>query len=1203
MPIRVNCPSCKTPHNLADDKAGRKVRCRKCEKVISVPAARKARRDDDEAIQERRTVKVKAKAAARRRDDDDDDEDDDEERRPVPRKKAAAGGGSMTLVLVGGIAVVLLMCLGGVGAIGGYFALRKPPEERQAKADEPRPNNNPGPGGNPGKKDFEVPKEKIDPEALKPLPAELPPNLVPRIKQATVYLKVTMPGGQEAEGSGFFAMEQGVVVTNAHVLGMLRPNSPMPAKVLVTVNSGQGNKVQMPGDVIGVDRNSDLAVVRVNQPNLPPPLMLESVHTLIETQKVYIIGFPFGSQLGEEVTVNSAAVSSFRKDPQTGELDRIQVDKGMDPGNSGGPVVNAGGRVVGVSVAGIRGSNINFAVPGEKVRAMLDGQISDTKHGEAFVHAAGPRLPVKYTCLDPFNRIREIRVEVWTGPPGPPRPGSLQKPQSLPGDSQRQTHVVNYQAGVGTCDVPLLRTGANDVCWIQPVIINGKGMAWGPAQATPLNLAPLERVAADLTVNLNAQKERFSSVTSVFTVTSKFGKLKRTASTRTITELYEVLSPENYRGKPVARIKTAYGMLGIEFTIDGKKLKDPDVNRGINIVRTMPPTCLIYDNNSIALFTTVFLAKKNPMRDLVEDLNNLVQNPLEATTVQMPNRIVQPTENFPAKASMMLRDEGKNIFVDLMLTCTYQGKRMRDGREEAVLTVTGNLEGRNEFRGKIDGAITGKITFDMTGRFLSTVNLRITSESDFDTELGRVTKLREQEIDVIRVPGNPKNLALAPEKGPGPGPGPGLVKGKVVYSQNSFLAANDPIDPAAKGVQARMKAFPVKLEAGKTYAISMNSTAFDTFLRLENPKGMQVAEDDDSGGDLNARIIYRSTVSGVFRIICTSFKANSVGPFQLIVQELDGGGGPGPGPGPAAEPGKIVGGGFDPTFRDEAPPGSLLVGFEIGLGKFVNNDIIKAIRPIYRDAKGAESMGKQYGKDWSRPVTIKAKPGYAVGALNINAGLTVDGFSATYMKINGPQLDPNDSYASEYIGGKGGGPSLLTGGGSPIAGIIGKANQNDCTGLGILLKDAGGAKKTAFQQPAKSAAPTNYLKIVSSPGEFIGAGQSYEYPGGKFASVKNARGVQVSADGWSLLIGAPNGQFLMVGEYTDAKRWVFSGASPGLEFSGKGRGANQINGEFVVWELEVDGNQIVRCAIDFVQRSDNRTAPLTGSLRINSNFQ
>jgi hypothetical protein len=168
-------------------------------------------------------------------------------------------------------------------------------------------------------------------------------------------------------------------------------------------------------------------------------------------------------------------------------------------------------------------------------------------------------------------------------------------------------------------------------------------------------------------------------------------------------------------------------------------------------------------------------------------------------------------------------------------------------------------------------------------------------------------------------------------------------------------------------------------------------------------------------------------------------------------------------------------------------------------------------------------------------------------------------------------------------------------GGPPPGGLPpGKANTFDGMAKG-------------FDKPAKSAVPTSYLKIVSSPGDYIGQGKSYQYAGGELTVQKAPRGIRVTVGGmkviWRLDIGAPKGQFLQVGEYRDAKRHAFSGTSPGLDFYGMGRGSNQLAGEFVVWELEVQGGQITRLAIDFVQRSEGKGPPLTGKLRFNSTLE
>jgi hypothetical protein len=100
-------------------------------------------------------------------------------------------------------------------------------------------------------------------------------------------------------------------------------------------------------------------------------------------------------------------------------------------------------------------------------------------------------------------------------------------------------------------------------------------------------------------------------------------------------------------------------------------------------------------------------------------------------------------------------------------------------------------------------------------------------------------------------------------------------------SIDSALTNSDPVDRVRKQF---CKTFDVKMLAGKAYSIDMTSTKIDSYLRLEDTAGRQLAEDDDSGGNLNARILFRPSQDGVYRIISTTF-ARAIGDFTLKVKE------------------------------------------------------------------------------------------------------------------------------------------------------------------------------------------------------------------------------------------------------------------------------------------------------------------------------
>ena len=210
-----------------------------------------------------------------------------------------------------------------------------------------------------------------------------------------------------------------------------------------------------------------------------------------------------------------------------------------------------------------------------------------------------------------FRSIRELKVEVWTGPNGPPRPHAFKQPAAQAGDGPRQVHAVAYRDGVGNVEVPLPAIGPGQVCWVQPVLTTAKGVHWGPAQATPPDLAPLERRPANLKVSLTAQKERTTRMNSDVTVALQFGKKKTVLVEATRAELLEVLLLEQKAGRNVARIRTAYADLDINVNKDGRNVVIPDHQRGLGVVRTMPPIFMIDEANATASYVTVSLDRKS----------------------------------------------------------------------------------------------------------------------------------------------------------------------------------------------------------------------------------------------------------------------------------------------------------------------------------------------------------------------------------------------------------------------------------------------------------------------------------------------------------------------------------------------------------------------------------------------------------------
>jgi DNA-binding beta-propeller fold protein YncE/DNA-directed RNA polymerase subunit RPC12/RpoP len=103
---------------------------------------------------------------------------------------------------------------------------------------------------------------------------------------------------------------------------------------------------------------------------------------------------------------------------------------------------------------------------------------------------------------------------------------------------------------------------------------------------------------------------------------------------------------------------------------------------------------------------------------------------------------------------------------------------------------------------------------------------------------------------------------------------------KGFFKTQGQLDASDFLDPELKYLR---KVYVAELQAGRKYTIDLVSKDFDSFLRLEDPRGKELARDDDSGGYPDARIVYTPLESGLFRVICTNL--GGTGKFTLTIRE------------------------------------------------------------------------------------------------------------------------------------------------------------------------------------------------------------------------------------------------------------------------------------------------------------------------------
>lgn len=193
-------------------------------------------------------------------------------------------------------------------------------------------------------------------------------EVIERCKAATVLIDV--PGF--GTGSGFCIRDNGLFLSNAHVV----EDVGVGGKVRLVLNSGEANEQVLSGRVLKLDAETDLALIQASEAKGLTALRLRPSSGVRETLPVTVFGYPFGRFLSRDergnpsISVNTGKVSALRK--AKGKLEAIQIDAAVNPGNSGGPVVDDQGRVIGVVVSGVfLASGVSFAIPSDVASAFL----------------------------------------------------------------------------------------------------------------------------------------------------------------------------------------------------------------------------------------------------------------------------------------------------------------------------------------------------------------------------------------------------------------------------------------------------------------------------------------------------------------------------------------------------------------------------------------------------------------------------------------------------------------------------------------------------------------------------------------------------------------------------------------------------------------------------------------------------------------
>jgi S1-C subfamily serine protease len=202
-------------------------------------------------------------------------------------------------------------------------------------------------------------------------------------------------------GSGVIVAPDGYVLTNSHVIRKAQ-------KIEVRFQDGSSNA----GRVVGQDVHSDLALLQLDQSGLPAAELGDSSKLRVG-QLVLAAGNPLGFQATVTAGVISALGRTLRAD--TGRLieNVIQTDAALNPGNSGGPLVDSRGRVIGINTAIIMGSQgICFAIPVNTARFVISALLADGRVRRSYLGVSGQVVAIDRRLVLAHQLASEHGVQV-----------------------------------------------------------------------------------------------------------------------------------------------------------------------------------------------------------------------------------------------------------------------------------------------------------------------------------------------------------------------------------------------------------------------------------------------------------------------------------------------------------------------------------------------------------------------------------------------------------------------------------------------------------------------------------------------------------------------------------------------------------------------------------------------------------------------
>jgi serine protease Do len=260
------------------------------------------------------------------------------------------------------------------------------------------------------------------------------------------FLQDLMPNFNESRrslGSGVIINSSGYILTNEHVIGKA-------VKIKVTLI----DKREFDAHLVGADRKTDLAVIKIDSDTPLPFVEMGRSDDLMIGETVVAIGNPFGLQHTVTTGIVSALNRSIKAGKNTVYHDFIQVDASINPGNSGGPLLNINGSLIGINTAIYqKAEGIGFAIPINNAKRIIKDLINYGKVRRGWLGASvqdmTPEL-LRYFKLD--RQMGVLVTKIFSGSPAH-RAGVKQGDVVLHLDNHEISNKLEYQQRVGAYSV------------------------------------------------------------------------------------------------------------------------------------------------------------------------------------------------------------------------------------------------------------------------------------------------------------------------------------------------------------------------------------------------------------------------------------------------------------------------------------------------------------------------------------------------------------------------------------------------------------------------------------------------------------------------------------------------------------------------------------------------------------------------------